>query len=278
MDTSKNATFENINNISLTMNALLHTEGTAAISDTGAGRPILLLHGGGGPGTMFGLSQALSKNARVLLPTHPGFEGTPRPARLDSVKTLARFYVDLMEALHLGDVVLIGSSIGGWIAAEMAIAGAGRVKGLVLINAVGIEVPGEAITDVSGLTPLELARLAHHNPEVVLANLPPPTPERVAIRTANFAALAAYSHGPTTVDPELRSKLATVQAPALVVWGESDRIVSPAYGKSFADAFAKGKYVSIAEAGHLPQIEQPARVRAQLDDFIATLDAAVLSQ
>jgi pimeloyl-ACP methyl ester carboxylesterase len=274
MDTSKNTTLENTINSNLIMSSLLQTEGSAAISDTGAGRPMLLLHGGGGPGTMFGLSQALNKNARVLLPTHPGFEGTARPARFDSVKILARFYVDLLEALHLDDVILIGSSVGGWIAAEMAIAGAGRIKGLVLMNAVGIDVPGEAIADVSGLTPPALARLAHHNPELMLANLPPMTPERMAIRMANFAALVAYGHGPTTVDPELRAKLATVQAPALVVWGESDRIVSPAYGKSFADAFANGKYIAIAEAGHLPHIEQAARVHAQLDDFIATLDAA----
>lgn len=274
MNTLKIPTAGNTNDGILAMSALLQADGSATISDTGAGRPILLLHGGGGPATMVGLAQALNKKARILLPTHPGFEGTPRPPQFDSVAALARFYLNLLDTLDLNEVVVIGSSIGGWIAAEMALAGARRINGLVLLNPIGIEVPGEAISDVTGLSPAALAHLAHHNPEMMLANTPPPTPERQVIRAANFAALAAYSQGPAMVDLALRAKLASVQVPALVVWGESDRIASPGYGKAFASAFAKGKYVAIAEAGHLPQIEQPARVKVQIDDFIESLDTA----
>jgi pimeloyl-ACP methyl ester carboxylesterase len=108
----------------------------------------------------------------------------------------------------------------------------------------------------------------------MLANTPPSTLQRQLVRAGNFSALTAYTQGPAMVDPDLRAKLATVQAPALVVWGESDRIAGPGYGKAFASAFKRGKYVSIAEAGHLPHIEQPARVQAHIDDFIATLDTA----
>ena len=252
----------------------LQAAGRLAISDTGHGRAILLLHGGGGSATVFGLSQALAAKARVLLPTHPGFDGTPRPPHMNSVVQLARFYLTLLESLGVSDVVVIGSSIGGWIASEMALADASRLKGLVLINAVGIQAPGEALTDVSRLSRPELVRLASHDPDLVLASALPPTPERLAILASNAAALATYDAGAAMMAPGLREKLASVTTPALVLWGESDGIASLAYGQAYAAAFASGKFASISEAGHLPQIEQPARVLEHIDNFIRGLDSA----
>lgn len=257
----------------LTSNTPLRAEGSPAISDTGCGRAVLLLHGGGGVATVFGLSQALTAKMRVLLPTHPGFDGTSRPPHMNSVVQLAHFYLKLLESLALSDVIVIGSSIGGWIASEMALADASRLKGLVLINAVGIQVPGEALTDVSRLSRPELVRLASHDPDLVLASTPPPTPERLAILASNAAALAAYDQGAAMMAPGLREKLASVATPALVLWGESDGIASPAYGKAYAAAFANGKFAAIPEAGHLPQIEQPVRVLEHIDNFIRELDS-----
>jgi len=274
METLKNQSFANKLDSKLAMDTLLHTDGSAAISDLGSGRPILLLHGGGGIGTVFGLSQALASKARVLLPTHPGFDGTPRPAHLSCVAELARFYLKLLEALDLDDVLVIGSSIGGWIAAEMAIAGSNRIGGLILMNAVGIDVPGEPVTDVSGLSRPELIRLASHNPELVMANAPPPTPERLANLASNAAALAAYDNGAAMMAPGLRERLASAAAPALVLWGESDGIAGIGYGQAYAQAFANGKFELINEAGHLPQIEQPARTLQHIERFIAELDAS----
>ena len=285
METSQNKSFASQMNSGLAMNALLGKDGQAKISDAGTGRPILLLHGGGGSATVFGLSQALSEKARVLLPVHPGFDGTPRPAYLDSIAELAKFYLQLLETLELADVLVIGSSLGGWIAAEMALADTGvkisnkghednkRIKGIILINAVGIEVPEEPVTDVSRLTRPEMIRLASHNPELVLANTPPPTPERLANLAANAAAMAAYDSGAAMMLPGLREKLAHVATPALVLWGESDGIASAAYGKAYAAAFAHGSFELISEAGHLPQIEQPARTLAHIDNFILELDS-----
>jgi pimeloyl-ACP methyl ester carboxylesterase len=278
METLKSPSLESNTNSAdsrAVMNSLLQGEG-AAICDIGAGRTILLLHGGGGPGTVFGLAQALSANARVLLPTHPGFEGTSRPAHLDSASKLARLYLQLLEALNLNDVVVIGSSMGGWIAAEMALINHTRVKGVILINAVGIQVPGEQVADVSKLAPIEIAQLAHHNPQMVLSKMPTPTPERQAIQAANFAALAVYGNGASMADPGLRERLGDVLAPSLVLWGESDRIAGTAYGKAYADAFAHGQFERIAEAGHLPHIEQPARVLDRISSFVAGLDASAL--
>ena len=274
MEKLATTTLKSQENSHFVMNSLLQTDGTAAISDVGSGRPILLLHGGGGTGTVFGLSQALAAKARVLLPTHPGFDGTPRPAHLDSVPELARFYIKLLETLDLDNVLLIGSSIGGWVAAEMVLIGSNRIGGLILLNSVGIEVPGEPLVDVSGLPRPELIRLASHNPDLIMANTPPMTPERLANLASNAVALATYDHGAAMMAPGLRERLAAVSAPALVLWGESDGIASPAYGQAYAAAFANGRFELITEAGHLPQIEQPVRVLAHIESFIRELDSA----
>jgi pimeloyl-ACP methyl ester carboxylesterase len=250
--------------------------GNAAVNPdhrTGNGRPILLLHGGGGPATVLGLSHALAAQARVLTPTHPGFDGTPRPAHLGSVAALARHYVQLLEQLDLRGVVVIGSSIGGWAAAEMAALDSSRIRGLVLINAVGIQTPDATVKDVSGLPRDELVQLASHDSAFVMANTPPMTPERIAMLASNGAALAAYDNGCAMMASGLRERLAGVTVPALVLWGESDGIAPPAYGKAYADAFAHGRFELIPEAGHLPQIEQPLRVQRHIEQFILALDA-----
>ncbi len=254
--------------------AILLGDGGVLISDTGVGRPILLLHGGGGVATVAALAQALAVDARVLLPTHPGFDGTQRPARLDSVAALAQLYVAQLAALDVRDVLVIGSSIGGWIAAEMAAQDASRIQGLVLINPVGIAVAGEPVADVAGLSGPELMRLASHDPAAVMAAMPPVTPARLALMASNAAALAAYDNGAAMMAPGLRGRLAGIAAPALVVWGESDGIATPAYGRAYAAAFGNGKVELIAEAGHLPHIEQAGRVLQHIANFMAGLDVA----
>ena len=93
---------------------------------------MLVLHGGGGPQTVSGLAAALSRRAHVLTPTHPGFAGEPRPEWFDSIDDLALAYLDLLERLDLRDVLVIGSSMGGWIASAMALRDTTRLSGIVL--------------------------------------------------------------------------------------------------------------------------------------------------
>jgi pimeloyl-ACP methyl ester carboxylesterase len=112
--------------------------------DRGTGRAFLLLHGGAGPQSVTGFADQLAETGpgRVVTPVHPGFAGTPRPAALNSIASLARLYVSLVDGLGLDDVTVVGNSIGGWIAAEVALAGSARITGAVLVDACGIEVPG----------------------------------------------------------------------------------------------------------------------------------------
>ncbi len=211
---------------------------TIRVDERGNGRPILVLHGGGGPQTVAGLASGLDK-AHVLVPTHPGFAGEPRPEWFDSIDDLALAYLDLLERLDLHDVLVIGSSMGG----------------------------------VSTLTPDELAALSFHNPAAFRVDPATVSPEQAAARAANVRALYVYDQGQGMGDLKLRRRLRRVSVPVLVVWGESDRVIDPEYGRAYAQAFPHARFELIPEAGHLPQIEQPERLLILVRKFAINIRA-----
>ena len=173
-----------------------------------------------------------------MTPTHPGFAGEPRPEWFDSIDDLAFAYLDLLERLDLRDVLVIGSSMGGWIAAAMALRDTTRrLGGLVLVDAGGIRVDEYPIADVSTLTPDELSALSFHNPAAFRVDPATVSPEQAAARAANLKALYVYDQGQGMGDPKLRRRLRRVSIPALVVWGESDRVILPEYGRVYAQSF-----------------------------------------
>jgi pimeloyl-ACP methyl ester carboxylesterase len=231
------------------------------VSEYGEGRPFLLLHGGGGPDTVarFGETLAAAEHVRVLIPVHPGFGGTPRPEALHSVRGLAAVYVALLDQLGLDDVTVIGNSIGGWIAAEIAILNSPRVSRAILIDAAGLEVPGHPVADFFSLTMDQVFELSFHNPapfRIDPATLPPAAQ---AIAAGNRAALAVYA-GTAMTDPTLGERLHAVAVPTLVVWGDSDRMVDPDYGRAFAAAIPKARFELLSGTGHMPQVETPGQL------------------
>ena len=240
------------------------------ISETGTGRNILVLHGGAGPVTMAGLAAHLAAHAHVITPTHPGWDGTPRPDSLDNVGALADEYVRYLDEHDLNDVLVVGSSLGGWLGAEIALRDtAHRVTGLVIINGVGVNIPGHPITDISRFTPPEIAKVAFHDPAKFGVGAPPPTPERIAMMRANQATLAVFAGDPYCYDPTLLSRVKAIHIPTLVLWGESDHVVTKEYGRAYAAAIPNARFETVAEAGHLPWLEQPAATFAVLDRFVA---------
>lgn len=236
------------------------------ITDIGTGPIVLLLHGGGGPTTVSGFAELLAgRGRRVLTPTHPGFAATSSLAGVSGILDLADLYAALLEDRGLSDVIVVGSSIGGWIAAELALRSS-RVAGLVLVDAVGLEVPDHPVVDFFSLTPDQVFDLAYHDPErfrVDPTTLPLPVQTAMA---ANRSALAAYTGG-TMSDPTLAGRLGALTVPALVVWGGSDRIVDPAYGKAYAAAIPGARFELIPDAGHLPQLETPDTLGDLLSGF-----------
>jgi pimeloyl-ACP methyl ester carboxylesterase len=250
----------------------LEGAGTVEISvtDQGEGRPVLLLHGGAGPISVAGFGQMLAQRhgAHVYTPTHPGFGGTPRPEWLGSVPALARVYSRWLDSLGVGDVSVIGNSIGGWIAAEMALIGPRALGRVILVDAVGIVVEGHPITDVFPLSLPELAKLSYHDPSAFLAAAAKMTDQQRAGAAANRVALGVYGGQPSTGDPTLRGRLRKVDVPTLVLWGESDRIVDAEYGRGWATAIPKARFEVLPRAGHVPQLETPDQLLAAVWRFV----------
>jgi pimeloyl-ACP methyl ester carboxylesterase len=229
------------------------------VEERGDGQPYLVLHGGAGPQSIAAFARLLAETggSRVVTPTHPGFGGTIRPEGLDSVAKLAALYVGLLDALGLEDVTVIGNSVGGWIAAEMALLGSPRISRMVLLDAVGIEVEGHPVADVSGLPLPEIQALSFHDPAPFRVD-PATVPDaQKAIMAANAATLAIYAGSQAMADPTLLSRLSGVAIPTLVLWGESDRIVEPPYGQAYAAAIPGARFEVLPGTGHVPQMETP---------------------
>jgi len=225
--------------------------------DSGRGRPFLLLHGGGGLATMTAFAGLLADRARVLLPTHPGFGGTPKPAELTDVRALAKAYVELLDQLGLTDVTVLGNSFGGWVAAEIALLGSPRVSGAVIVDGIGVVVPEHPLTDVSGFSRTELLAHSYHDPAKAPGSGTGPSPD--------LRALIGYT-GPAMADPTLAGRLSGLTLPVHVIWGESDRIAGPEYGRAYAAAMPASTFTVLPRTGHLPQLETPEEL---LDALLA---------
>jgi pimeloyl-ACP methyl ester carboxylesterase len=203
---------------------------------------------------------------RVLAPTHPGFGGTPRPAGLTGIAALARLYTGLLDQLDLTGVTVIGNSIGGWLTAEIALLKSPRLRSIVLIDAVGIDVPGHPVADFFAMTMDEVFARTFHNPGPFRIDPAALSPAAQAIAAGNRAALASYA-GISMADPGLAGRLSTLAIPALVLWGDSDRIADPDYGRAYAAATPGAKFQLLADTGHAPQQETPEQVLRAIRDW-----------
>lgn len=237
-------------------------------------RIALVLHGGGGPKTVAPIVGHLASSYHALAPTHPGWNSTFRTDDIDSVAALAAAYLERLLADGGRDAVLIGSSIGGWIALEMAVQAAaddrysGLIGAVVNIDGVGVVVDGESIADFFALDARGLAEVAWHDPDRGYMDPAGFTEQQRAIQQSNGQTMVVIA-GPEMTDPSLFAQLRTIEVPTLVVFGESDRVVTPAYGRAVSDAIPGAEFVEVPAAGHLPQLENPEATWALIDPFLA---------
>lgn len=237
-------------------------------------RTALVLHGGGGPRTVAPIVAHLAPTMRVLAPTHPGWDGIPRPDSISSVADLAASYLEQLREQGEHDVVLVGSSIGGWIALEMALQAvsdtryADVVGAVVNIDGVGAVVDGEPIADFFGLDARGLAEAAWHDPERGYIDPATLTDEQRAIQQSNGRTMAAIA-GTSMSDPTLLARLPQITVPTLVVFGASDRIVTSTYGRRVSAAIPGASFAEVQAAGHLPHLEAPTATWAVIDPFLA---------
>ncbi|MFE3178308.1 alpha/beta fold hydrolase [Amycolatopsis sp. NPDC059090] len=236
-----------------------------SVQDHDRTRTFLLLHGGGGVATMAGFAGLLAERtrSRVLLPTHPGFNGTPKAAGLTDVTALAKAYVAMLDHLDVSNVTVVGNSFGGWLAAEIALLRSPRVSRAVIVDGIGIEVDGHPLADVRGKTVAEIQQFSFHDP----AKAPTP-PAGSSGPSPDVLALVGYT-GPAMTDPSLAERLGKAETPVHVLWGESDRIADPRYGEAYAAAIPGSTFTVLPRTGHLPQVETPEELLEALLAFDA---------
>ncbi|KQO62808.1 alpha/beta fold hydrolase [Curtobacterium sp. Leaf261] len=250
---------------------IVETGPTAAAAGATPPRTAVVLHGGGGPRTVAPLVGHLAASMHVLAPTHPGWDGTARPESITSVRALATAYLDLLAERGERDVVLVGSSIGGWLALEMALQAAGGsryagvVGAVVDIDGVGAVVEGEPLADFFALDARGLAEAAWHDPDRGYVDPAGLTEAQRAVQQGNGRTMAAIAGD----DPELLGRLGGVDVPVLVLWGASDRIGTPAYGRVVAGAIPGARFEVVERAGHLPHLERPDATFEVIDAFLS---------
>jgi pimeloyl-ACP methyl ester carboxylesterase len=239
----------------------------------GRGRPVLFLHPHIGFWGAERFVEALAAHAEVIAPSHPGFGRSQLAKGMTTVDDLSYFYLDLMEQLDLREVVLVGASFGGWLAAEIATKSCERLARLVMIGAVGVKLGAREKTDVIDIFATPRARweeVSFHDPAFGRRDYASLSDEELAAMARNREATALFAWNPYMYDPKLPGRLHRVRVPTLFLWGASDRFAPPGYGRGYCAAIPGATFEEIAEAGHFPHIEQAGAVAARVLEFAAT--------
>jgi pimeloyl-ACP methyl ester carboxylesterase len=242
------------------------------VFEGGQGAPVLFLHGASGVTAGDPFLALLAKQRRVIAPSHPGFGRSPLPDWLDSVDDIAHIHLELIDKLGLnGKLDIIGCSVGGWITAEIATKVPERINRLVMVGPVGVKVgPVDRldIPDMFALPQDKVAKLIFHDPEKFRPDLKSMTDEQINVMARNRETLALITWEPYMHNPKLKHRLHRVTAPALFVRGASDGLVSAEYLQKYAALLPNARTDTIAQAGHAPQVEQPAALAGKVLDFL----------
>jgi pimeloyl-ACP methyl ester carboxylesterase len=224
----------------------------------GTGQPLLYLHDAWAY-RWSSIHDRLAERYDVVLPIHPGFAGSGGFEELDRVEDLVFHYLDLLEVLGLERPILMGASLGGWIAAEFAIRHGGMLRALILVDALGLRVPGASTTDVFQCDPAQMRAAIFADADAPLAHelvpdTPPPESIEAMLKARQVFARFAWQFPD---NPKLASYLYRVKCPTLIVWGERDGVVPVIHGQVYRADIADAAFTILSSCGHLPHVERP---------------------
>jgi pimeloyl-ACP methyl ester carboxylesterase len=257
---------------------LLQTHvGKVQVRRGGTGAPVVYLHSATGEGEGLLLLDLLAERFDVVAPMFPGFGESEGIEQVDDMEDATFHLLDVLDRLDLEAPALVGASLGGWMAAELATRYPERVSSLVLVNPAGLSIPGAEIKDIFGRNPWELssdlfADQAHPMAQMMNAmeHLDPDvlTFEMVKPMYQTLAATARLGWDPYLHNPKLRKRLHRVTAPTLVVRGAHDTLIPAAHAAAYAEEIPGARLVEIADAAHLAMIERPDEVAEQIAGFV----------
>ncbi len=237
----------------------------------GSGRPILVLHGFQTVDPEARFVSLLAPQGEVIAPSGPGFGHSPRPRDFETVYDLVHLYLEVLDNLPKEKATLVGFSFGGWLAAELAVACSHRIDKLVLVDPVGIKISDREtpdILDVFNRSPDEVRRASWHDPERFAPDFNAMSDEALTVYARNREALCLYAWHPYMYNPQLPRWLKRIKVPTLLVWGASDRVVTPDYGRAYSRLIPGSRFELIEAAGHHPEIEQPEAFVDRVSRFL----------
>jgi len=224
----------------------------------GKGPVLLFLHGASGMPAILPCLHKLAERFDVVVPEHPGYGQSGEPEWLENIHDMAYFYLDFLEKLNLKDVLLIGNSMGGWIALEVAVRSTARIKSMVLVSPAGVKAPGVRPADTFLMSHEEQVRALVLDQKVAEARLAEPmTPEALELGLKNRHTTARLAWEPRFHDPHLPKWLHRIKVPVTIVWGEQDKILPVGFADEFKKRMPHAKLEIIAQCGHLPHAEKP---------------------
>ena len=226
----------------------------------GSGKPLLLLASEDMLESDAPFVNALARAFEVIIPSPPGFGASNRPDWITTPDDIAYLYLSLLDRLALKEVAVIGCSLGGWIAAELATKSDARLSRLVLVDPYGIKPGGPSerdITDIWQLSPQRVAALKWRDPGKAPLDTAGQSDAALTRKARNLESFARYCWEPYMHNPKLNHRLGRIGVPTLLVWGEADGIVAPAYGEAYRALIPGAALRVVPGTAHYPHLERP---------------------
>ena len=256
------------------------------ILEGGSGNPLLYLHGFADVHSVkeswLPFHEQLARRARVIAPAHPGCAQTDENKDIDGVEDVVFHYLEVLDALKLTQFDLVGSCVGGWIAAELAVRHPEKIRKLVLIGATGLFVQGALIGDVFMMAQPEYGSSYASLREMLFASadqsdallLFPDGKGEIEDEVRRYQMLRLSSRigfkPPYFYNHSLRNRLHRIASPSLIVWGEKDSMVPRAHGDAYAAGIPGAKFTIVQGAGHSAQVEKPEETAQLVIEFLST--------
>lgn len=250
----------------------------------GTSDPLVYLHSAAGEGEGLTFLNELAEHYSVYAPIFPGFNESEGIEQIDDMEDVVFHLLDLFDRLALDAPSIVGLSLGGWMAAELATRYPDRLSSLVLINPAGLYIEGDPIKDIFGRSPAEMAQdlfadQSHPVAQMMkqmdramsdAASLKDIPFELIAPQLKSMAAAARIGWNPYLHNPRLRRRLRRIKVPTLIIRAESDTLIPASHARAYADEIPGAKFVEVANAAHMVVLEHPAELAAIVNEFVST--------
>jgi len=251
--------------------------GKVQVRRGGSGAPVVYLHSATGEGEGLALLDELAATYDAIAPMFPGYGESEGIEQIDDMEDAVFHLLDLFDQLGLASPAVVGLSLGGWMAAELATRYPERVSSLVLVNPAGLYIKGAEIKDIFGRKSDELAADMFadqtHPVAALMIAMADMQPENVSFEMVKpfyqtMAATARLAWDPYLHDPKLRKRLHRITAPTLVVHGAQDTLIPVAHAEAYRDEVPGARLVEVADAAHLLALEKPAELATLVREHV----------